>query len=230
MRVVRGGLECGDPRRVQFLFSTYPGLRLEIRLLRVLLSHFEALDSEESHIDELLPHCMLLPLCSGETIMARSVIGAALAASAAVWLSGCGTMANMRDADDPACKDWDDIVPRRSVYGGVRIHALQVWVMSVGPIVDGELSPVLGVAAGVAQLPLTFLSLADLPLTALGDTLTLPWTIAASLQPAPNLKTPPLKKATPNSELRREESALPPGSPPATPTAPSGESPAAPRP
>ena len=150
--------------------------------------------------------------------MARSGIGAALAASAAVWLCGCGTMANMRDADDPACKDWDDIVPRRSVYGGVRIHALQVWVMSVGPIVDGELSPVLGVAAGVAQLPLTFLSLADLPLTALGDTLTLPWTIATSLQPAPD------KKATPGPELQKE-SALPPGNPPATPPAPSGESP-----
>jgi len=113
--------------------------------------------------------------------MARAAVGVALAAGVALVLSGCGTMFNMRGPDDPSNESYADIMPRESVYGGVRLGAMQTWAMTFGLLVEPDVPLVLGVAAEVDSLPYTFLGLVDLPLSAVADTLTLPWTIHAEL-------------------------------------------------
>jgi len=85
--------------------------------------------------------------------MARAAVKALLAASA-VWLSGCGTVANTSGMTREG---------RMLVYGGVRAD--------VRGFQD---------AASRGDLPALTFCAADLPLSAVADTLTIPWTIAAS--------------------------------------------------
>ena len=127
--------------------------------------------------------------------MASRVVGVVLVAGAAALLSGCGTVFNFRGPDDPSNKDWDDIVPRKSVYGGTRTCAVQAWATTIAPFT--ELDPMMAVACGLGSFfPYTFLILADTPLCIVADTLTLPWTIGA--ETSGRTDAPPVGAARPS--------------------------------
>ena len=101
-----------------------------------------------------------------------------LAAAAACALGGCGTLSNVGPGDCGAHSP-------KKVYGGVREDAAAV--VEYGQKVGGASNP--GEAASTAALGLYFLAV-DMPLSAVGDTLTLPWTIAASCRPDPEPEKP----------------------------------------
>jgi uncharacterized protein YceK len=124
--------------------------------------------------------------------MATRAIPVALAMSA-LWLSGCGTAYNLC-GHGGRFGDGD-----KKVYGGV-IKSFNEAKYSVS---GNPFHYLHGVSLAVF-VPHAQSLFVDLPLSAIGDTLTLPWTISASLNPsrpsehhsAPDVKT----SATPNPE------------------------------
>jgi uncharacterized protein YceK len=102
--------------------------------------------------------------------MARSVGRAVLAVGIAVWLSGCGTAANTL---------W--LLPMEggmSAYGGVKADVEMVRG-GVARAVDADSLDSFADAAYY-----TVVGAVDLPLSAVGDTLTLPVVLAAALKEA----------------------------------------------
>ncbi len=144
--------------------------------------------------------------------MVRPAVGVVLAIGAAVALSGCGTMRNMRGIDDSSGSAGIDALPPDSVYGGVRLRAEQAWSLTFGPLTERDVPLTLGMAAGMGSMPVTLLVLADLPFCAVADTFTLPWTVNAELtrllkpseRPASSGRTE-TKPPSPPAEKRKEE-------------------------
>ena len=102
--------------------------------------------------------------------MRRAALAVAFV-SALAGVSGCGTEANFVDVDH--------VWVSRQVYGGVKwdLKSAQDLIHDGCSFKGGTGSGDLGVMAlGVSLLAL------DLPLSALADTLTLPWTIPAALE------------------------------------------------
>jgi uncharacterized protein YceK len=102
--------------------------------------------------------------------MARAWRAAALLIGAG-FLSGCGTAANLSVG---AREGWQ----YAPIYGGVRrdVQSAQDWVNHTWTSGDNlELQRNLGTVVGVGLVGI------DVPLSAIGDTLTLPITIPASL-------------------------------------------------
>jgi hypothetical protein len=91
--------------------------------------------------------------------------------------SGCMTVLNMRDGPDPKC-EFVNKLPPQSIYGGVRLNAMETSEGVVGFFTDPGMT--IGDRAW-APFYLT-LFLADLPLEVVADTLTLPLTIPATLK------------------------------------------------
>lgn len=104
--------------------------------------------------------------------MARNGFAGFVLASLALAGSGCGTVSNLRRASSP----FDD---RPEVYGGVQedVH----WGSHLLAHGVGGWDGLLGRAASLAMAPYVFCI--DLPLSAVGDTLTLPVAIRASREP-----------------------------------------------
>jgi uncharacterized protein YceK len=99
--------------------------------------------------------------------MVRKGWRAGLAALAVAGLGGCGTVMNL--SPEPATL-WLSESPTQRVYGGVRYDA----VMGGGALL-------LGLFGAPGLLPLGAYVLAvDMPLSFVGDTLTLPWTVSAA--------------------------------------------------
>jgi uncharacterized protein YceK len=109
--------------------------------------------------------------------------------SLTVWavssLAGCGTLLNMQD--EPPGMFWWDLgteikapdqgTPTRRVYGGVAYDAFFGAGMLQASFRSGEeFAGSFGFAWGAYVLGI------DLPLTVAGDTLTLPWTAAATVE------------------------------------------------
>lgn len=113
--------------------------------------------------------------------MVRPAVGVVLALCAVLALSGCGTMRNMRGSDDGSSSTGIDALPPESVYGGVRMRAQQAWTLTFAPLGEKDVPLGLGMAAGMASVPVTLLVLADVPFCAIADTLTLPWTVNSEL-------------------------------------------------
>jgi len=112
--------------------------------------------------------------------MARVAVHTFLAACVA-WLSGCGTVKNLQGDGTP--------------YGGVGTDARaaavawQDWSQPSGACIPPAFDLM---RAG-------YLTAVDLPLSAVGDTLTLPFTIIAALQNPPTAGTPtPQPRALPS--------------------------------
>jgi uncharacterized protein YceK len=100
--------------------------------------------------------------------MAGKVITASLALWAAA-LSGCGTLMNL-SPDPPGMTRAQD-GPTQQIYGGVRHDAL----VGGSLLLEGARMP--------PMIPLgTYLLLVDLPLSLVGDTITLPWMVAATFE------------------------------------------------
>jgi uncharacterized protein YceK len=108
---------------------------------------------------------------------------------AAVAPSGCGTIANLSTGAENGWKN-------AQIYGGVRrdVKSANEWFAdSWTPANDSDVMQDIGAVVGVGLVGL------DLPLSAIGDTLTLPLTIPASIwgssTPAPTVSrknnTPP---------------------------------------
>jgi uncharacterized protein YceK len=155
---------------------------------------------------------MLSALLLGRTIMVRPAVGVVLALTAAVALCGCGTMRNMRGSDDGSSSTGIDALPPESVYGGVRMRAQQAWTLTFSPLTEKDVPFGLGMAAGVASVPVTLLVLADMPFCAVADTLTLPWTVNAEwtrlMKPAdkPSLSgKEETKTSSPPAEQKKDE-------------------------
>jgi uncharacterized protein YceK len=144
--------------------------------------------------------------------MVRPAVGVVLAIGAAVALSGCGTMRNMRGSDDGSSSTGIDALPPESVYGGVRLRAEQVWSLTFGPLTTRDVPLTLGMAAGLGSMPVTLLVLADIPFCAVADTFTLPWTVNAELtsllkpteRPASAGRTE-TKASSPPADKRKDE-------------------------
>jgi uncharacterized protein YceK len=96
----------------------------------------------------------------------------------AVGLAGCGTFLNMQE--EPFRPFWpEDGTPTRRVYGGVVYDAAFGADMLADSFRPGsDFFGPLGLNWGWSVLTV------DLPLSAVGDTLTLPWTVPASLRRA----------------------------------------------
>jgi uncharacterized protein YceK len=92
-------------------------------------------------------------------------------------LSGCGTIVNFREEHDPKVQ-LDDLALPQSIYGGVRIDGGVLSQAFTTPF-DHPDAPFPAVEV-VERVPLFVLCIADMPLSAAADTLTLPFTIYAS--------------------------------------------------
>ncbi len=98
--------------------------------------------------------------------------------------SGCMACLNMRDGPDPKFHT-DSVLPPRAVYGGVRLDAI---VFADG-VYDVCADPSLRLGERLLVPPYLVLLLADLPLSAVADTITLPITIRATLNRHPEPDT-----------------------------------------
>jgi uncharacterized protein YceK len=144
--------------------------------------------------------------------MVRPAVGVVLAIGAAIALSGCGTMRNMRGSDDGSSSTGIDALPPESIYGGVRMRAEQAWTLTFAPLTQRDVPLTLGMAAGLGSMPVTLLVLGDMPFCAVADTLTLPWTVNAELtrllkpsdRPASAGRTE-TKPSSPPAEQRKDE-------------------------
>jgi uncharacterized protein YceK len=144
--------------------------------------------------------------------MVRPVVGVVLAIGAALALSGCGTMRNMRGFDDGSSTTGIDALPPESIYGGVRMRTQQVWTLTLAPLLEKDVPFGMAMAAGMASVPVTLLVLADMPFCAVADTLTLPWTVNAEVtrllkpsdKPASSGKAE-TKPSSPPSERTKED-------------------------
>lgn len=95
--------------------------------------------------------------------MATRLVCAAFLAVAALSNSGCGTFANMSSSHADG---------GQRIYGGVRLDCVMTWA---------ALSYTFGHNDG-SHSDATLEGIPDLPLSAIGDTVTLPFTITASIR------------------------------------------------
>ena len=105
--------------------------------------------------------------------MAKAASGAVLALAATFALSGCGTIGNLAGNESVASYMLDPInrlSPEARIYGGVA-GDVSVWELMPGTRPGSYLWPLGAVLASFTML--------DLPLSAVGDTLTLPLTAYA---------------------------------------------------
>jgi uncharacterized protein YceK len=136
--------------------------------------------------------------------MSRALLAAALLSAAPV-LSGCGTFANVSIG---ARQGWQNAL----IYGGVRrdIQTTSNWIdhsWTWGPNLDIQQD--VGTVVGVALVGI------DMPLSAIGDTLTLPITIPAAIWAG---------NSNPSSISNKIQGATPPAKTPApTPQTPPQE-------
>ena len=107
--------------------------------------------------------------------MGRGAKGLLLAAACATGLGGCGTSNNLNDPYN-----------KPAIYGGVR-RDLDMQMVS-----DFYLNSASGEPTPLSTAPLVLLSIVDLPLSAVCDTLSLPVTIRAAIE-----KDPPPAQTTP---------------------------------
>jgi uncharacterized protein YceK len=96
--------------------------------------------------------------------MGRAVTGLLLAACAA-GLCGCGTSNNLNDPNN-----------KPAIYGGVRRD------LDMQIVADFYLNSASTPPSFLSTVPLVLLSIADLPFSAVCDTLSLPITIRAAIQ------------------------------------------------
>jgi hypothetical protein len=89
---------------------------------------------------------------------------------------GCMSVMNMRDGEDPKM-GFVNCVPPQSVYGGVRLDAMTF----AGGVADLCTDPTLTAGERLMAPPYLLLFLADMPLSVVADTLTLPVTVRATL-------------------------------------------------
>jgi uncharacterized protein YceK len=101
--------------------------------------------------------------------MARAVLWAFLAAAAVSAVSGCGTCINCLNADKAGPRN-----PQEAgrVYGGVRLESELVRY-----VVAQDSTPAVADCSLFTRIYATCFLGIDLPLTVVGDTLTLPYTI-----------------------------------------------------
>jgi uncharacterized protein YceK len=104
--------------------------------------------------------------------MERKVLGLLLAAG----LCGCGTANNLNDPNN-----------KPAIYGGVRRD------LDMQMVTDFYLNSASSEPTLLSAVPLALLSLADLPFSAVCDTLSLPVTIRAAIEKDP----PPAEKPKP---------------------------------
>jgi uncharacterized protein YceK len=140
---------------------------------------------QRSGIDSIGRLAILPPVRQGEWRMTKPSGLALWAICAVCAVPGCGTVQNLRDsaADPPAAR----------VYGGVRYD------------IEGSTNDLTDMDGGHGGLPGllvervlgTYLLLVDLPLSAVGDTLTLPITWAASKEQH-EAKPPPTASSSSN--------------------------------
>ena len=102
--------------------------------------------------------------------MARSWLTSVVSATLAVTGMGCGTMGNLHRDQPPFCE-------RPTIYGGIREDVS--WGSGLLAHGFGGWDGLLGRAVSLAVVPYVFCI--DLPLSAVGDTLTLPITVRASI-------------------------------------------------
>jgi uncharacterized protein YceK len=124
--------------------------------------------------------------------MARRTLAALGAAVALVGLGGCGTVTNLTVAE--ICQD-----PPRSPYGGVRCDAESIPDYFAGPFAQEHVEPLIIPGAWLAGIYVLFV---DTPLSVLGDTLTLPYTVYVTAsekqaRQAPESKVAPLAVPSP---------------------------------
>lgn len=119
--------------------------------------------------------------------MTRSGLWAKPGVVAVLLSMGCGTVMNVSSPGSPAF-----IVGQKKVYGGVRNDAA-FGVMALKGVSSNS-GDVGGMAASIG---LALLATADLPLSAVADTVTLPITIPASLKDDSS-KQPPLPSVQPD--------------------------------
>lgn len=124
--------------------------------------------------------------------MARKGIGAGLAVASLFLLEGCGTLLN-------TC--W--FTPTEEVnrvYGGVRVDVQLAQEAAVAARDGKDFSERFRAMTGSA------LMIADVPLSAIGDTLTLPITIPASINREPEHRQAIRSSDTPSPGLHPNES------------------------
>jgi hypothetical protein len=117
-------------------------------------------------------------------MMLKRFLAVWLATTALVLGAGCLSFLNMRDGDDPKCVTVNRLPPY-SIYAGVRLDALMISDGFVWFFTDPSMTLVQR-----ARWPFgLLLTLADLPIEAAADTLTLPATITATLCRNPEAST-----------------------------------------
>jgi uncharacterized protein YceK len=99
------------------------------------------------------------------TLVVAALLVTTVAASVLFALTGCGTLTNLQEKPELLFTRDPDAPPKR-IYGGVRISAEEGWKDLTG---------------GWGLVPGTCRWVVDVPLSAVGDTLTLPVTIPATL-------------------------------------------------
>jgi uncharacterized protein YceK len=99
------------------------------------------------------------------TVVSAAILAVTVAAAVVFALTGCGTLSNLQEKPSMFFPRNADVPPNR-IYGGVRISAEEGWK----DLTDGG-----GVVWGGYRW------LGDVPLSAVGDTLTLPVTVRAAL-------------------------------------------------
>ncbi|HYT92246.1 MAG TPA: YceK/YidQ family lipoprotein [Gemmataceae bacterium] len=120
--------------------------------------------------------------------MARRIIAAGLAIWAASALCGCGTL--MNTSSEPPGMARPSNGPTHQIYGGVRHDAT---LGSTLLLEGGKKPPVLFLGA--------YLLAVDMPLSLVGDTLTLPWMVAATVKRwrGPEDEAPPAPRDPPQT-------------------------------
>ena len=127
--------------------------------------------------------------------MGRAAVYAVLA-GCVVWLSGCGTVLNCTDPHGGAGGE-------KRVYGGVLIDTTVAYQVAAGS----------GLSLGRPAALIGVWAVLDLPFSVVADTLTLPFTFAATLQKADSGKPTPPGTFTPDPE-QAQQPARTPASPP----------------
>ncbi len=129
--------------------------------------------------------------------MKRASLAAALGT---LILSGCGTIANFSG------KGWDNT----HIYGGVvrDVKSAEEWIEAKPITKDTELQQGIGTVVGTGLIVL------DVPLSAIGDTLTLPITIPAAIWGTPSGAPNVSRKEGGSSSSAKPPAPAPDGIPP----------------
>ncbi len=123
--------------------------------------------------------------------MGKRFFPASVAALFSLAMSGCGTVSNMRNEPNIEFQFLNK-VPPKTIYGGARLDVSElrdgVLVVFTGfdPSDNGKLTTEERLSAPLVTIPF----LIDLPLSLIGDTLTLPVTVFATFSQPANTPTP----------------------------------------